>query len=320
MKCPSCNVEMEPLVAGIFQCPQCRKIVKPKDEKSEEISKEGEKTEEFLEGDYFHTQLTLNKEYEICEKGIIVNKTEIRVLAALICHSALLKSERYIRISWWKTYQHAGMLKIYDNQVLNNLITALEKIDESFDDLWNWKGSYGKKDQETDEDDLEKKKKLDIIKYRILENKTCPNCQKKMEKHKSHYICQHCSEIVILEGFNQPIFNIDSNDLDLRFHSNFPINFYMPTSGITIKWLVGEWKAVVVIYSNNNPNKRWLRFYWWTRDFSKLMKYGQREMAEGTQMGWKAQRGVSSPNIYEKKVIRPLINALKKISSELNWK
>jgi hypothetical protein len=231
----------------------------------------------------------------------------------------LLKSERYIRISWWKTYQHAGMLKIYDNYVLNNLIKALEKIDESFDELWNWKGSYDKKDPET-EDDLDKKKKLDIIKYRILENKTCPNCQKKMEKHKSHYICQYCSEIVILEGFNQPIFNIDSKDLDLRFHSNFPINFYMPTSGITIKWLVGEWKAIVVIYSNNNPNKRWLRFYWWTRDFSKLIKYGQREMAEGTQMGWKAQRGVSSPNIYDKKIVRPLINALKKISNELNWK
>ena len=319
MKCPSCNVEMEPLVAGIFQCPQCRKIVKHKDKESEEISEEGDKKEEFLDGDYFHTQLTLNKDYEICEKGIIINKTETRVLAALICHSSLLKSDRYIRISWWKTYQHAGMLKIYDNDVLNNIIEALEKFDKSFDDLWNWKGSYDKKNQET-EDDIDKQKKLDIIKYRILENKTCPNCQKKMEKHKSHYICQHCSEIVILEGFNQPIFNIDSKDLDLRFHSNFPINFYLPTSGITIKWLVGEWKAIVVIYSNNNPNKRWLRFYWWTRDFSKLIKYGQREMADGTQMGWKAKRGVSSPNIYDKKEVRPLINALKKISKELNWK
>jgi len=309
---------MEPLVAGIFQCPQCRKILKPKDKNSEQISEETDKKGEYLDGEYFHTQLTLNKEYEICEKGIIISKTEARVLAALICHSTLLKSERYVRISWWKTYQHAGMIKIYDNSVLNNLIKALEKIDEFFDELWNWKGSYGKTNSETKED-ADKNKKLDIIKYRILENKTCPNCQQKMEKHKSHYICQHCSEIVILEGYNQPIFNIDPEDLDLQFHSNFPINFYMPISGITIKWLVGEWKAIVVIYSSNNPNKRWLRFYWWTRDFSKLIKYGQREMAEGTQMGWKAQKGVSSPNIYDKKDIRPLINALKKISNDLNW-
>jgi len=318
MICPSCNVEMEPLVAGIFQCPNCRKIVKPKEKTSKNVSDEDEDKGGFLDGNYFHDQLTLNKEYEICEKGIIIEKTETRVLAALICHSPLLKSERYVRLSWWKTYQHAGMLKIYDNHVLNNLIKALEKFDESFDELWNWKGKFDKKDPKNEED-LEKEKKLDIIKYRILENRTCPNCQQKMEKHKSHYICQHCSEIVILEGYNQPIFNIDSKDLDLRFHSNFPINFYMPTSGITIKWLVGEWKAIVVIYSNNNPNKRWLRFYWWTRDLSKLIKYGQREMTEGTQMGWKAQKGVSSPNIFDKKIIRPMINALKKISNELNW-
>ena len=42
-------------------------------------------------------------------------------------------------------------------------------------------------------------------------------------------------------------------------------------------------------------------------------------MGEGTQMGWKAQKGVSSPNIYDKKLIKPLINALRKISTELNW-
>ncbi|MHA1107073.1 MAG: hypothetical protein ACTSPN_15365 [Promethearchaeota archaeon] len=318
MKCPACDIEMELLIEGIFQCSSCKKIIKAKSADDEEVRKEDSQIGRMIDGEWFHQNLSLNKDYEIAESGILINKTETRVLAALICHSALLKSERYVRISWWKTYQHAGMLKIYDNQVLNNLIKSLEKFDDSFDELWNWKGSFDKKDPET-EDDLEKKKKLDIIKYRILENKTCPNCQKKMEKHKSHYICQHCSEIVILEGFNQPIFNIDSKDLDLRFHSNFPINFYLPTSGITIKWLVGEWKAIVVIYSNNNPNKRWLRFYWWTRDFSKLIKYGQREMAEGTQMGWKAQRGVSSPNIYDKKIIRPLINALKKISDELNW-
>ena len=140
-----------------------------------------------------------------------------------------------------------------------------------------------------------------------------------MDKMKSHYECQHCGEIVVLEGYNQPIFNISPEDLDLMFHANFPINFYLPISGITLKWLMGEWKALAVIYSKDNPNKKWLRFYWWVRDLSNILKYGQREMGNNTQMGWKAQKGISSPNIYDKKFIKPLIIALNNISSELNW-
>jgi hypothetical protein len=42
-------------------------------------------------------------------------------------------------------------------------------------------------------------------------------------------------------------------------------------------------------------------------------------MGEGTQMGWKLQRGVSSPNLYNKKSTRPLIDALKKSAQELKW-
>ena len=42
-------------------------------------------------------------------------------------------------------------------------------------------------------------------------------------------------------------------------------------------------------------------------------------MGNGTQMGWKAQRGLSSPNLYDKKLVKPLIKALKNISNELNW-
>ncbi|MHA2131474.1 MAG: hypothetical protein ACW99L_16030 [Promethearchaeota archaeon] len=140
-----------------------------------------------------------------------------------------------------------------------------------------------------------------------------------MDKKKSHYECQHCGEIVILEGFNQPIFNIKPEDLDMRFHGNFPLNFYLPVSGITVKWLMGEWKGLVVIYSKDNPGRKWLRFYWWIRDLSNILKYGQREMGEGTQMGWKPQRGISSPNVYDKKLIKRIINALKKITIELNW-
>ena len=38
-----------------------------------------------------------------------------------------------------------------------------------------------------------------------------------------------------------------------------------------------------------------------------------------TQMGWKSQRGVSSPNIYDKEILKPLIEALKKIAIEMKW-
>jgi len=309
---------METLVAGIFQCPQCKKIVKQKDKEAE--AKEKNQIEEgvFQDGEYFHKNASLNKQYEICEKGITINKTDNQLFAALICHNAYLKEEKYVRLSWWKNYQHAGMFKIYDKYVLNNLITTLEKIDESFDDIWTWRGKFGRTKQKTEED-LEKEKNLEIIKYRIIENRTCPKCQKKMDKMKSHYECQHCGEIVILEGYNQPIFNILPRNLDLSFHANFPINYYLPVSGITLKWLMGEWKAVVVIYSKDNPNKKWLRFYWWTRDLSNILKYGQREMGNSAQMGWKAQKGISSPNIYNKKLISPLIKALKNISTELKW-
>ena len=318
MNCPSCNIEMEPLVEGIYQCPRCRKILKQKDNSVSKAVEEEEDILGFKDGEYFHSKLSLNKDYEICEKGIVVQSTNTRVLAVLICHSSILKEEKYVRISWWKTYQHAGMFKIYNRAVLQNTIKALEKLDESFDEQWNWKGKFGTKKIKTEEE-KEKEKKLEIIKARIIENRTCPNCQQKMEKHKSHYICQHCSEIVILEGYNQPIFNIDPKDLDLNFQTNYPINFYLPVSGITVKWLVGEWKAIVVIYSKDVESKRWLRFYWWNRDFSNLIKYGQKEMGMNTQMGWKSQRGVSSPNIYDKEILKPLIEALKKIAIEMKW-
>ena len=320
MKCPACNIDMEPLVAGIFQCPQCKKIVKEKDLKGE--AKEKKKIEEgiFMDGEFFHKNVSLNRQYEIAEKGITIIKTPNRWIAVLICHSAYLKSEKYIRLSWWKKsfYQHAGMLKIYDEAVLKNLIISLEMVDENFDEIWSWHGKYQKQKTRTEEEKL-KDKKLDIIKYRIIENRTCPKCQKKMDKMKSHYECSHCGEIVILEGYNQPIFNIKPEDLELKFQSDFPINFYMPVNGITIKWLMGEWKALLVIYSKDNPNKKWLRFYWWARDLRNILKYGQREIGEGTQMGWKAQRGVSSPNIYDKKYVKPIISALKKVGKELNW-
>jgi len=314
MKCPACNVEMKPLVAEIYQCPKCKKIIRKKI--NEELSqKEGYTLNTWVDDPSI---FQLNPKYEVAEKGIVINRSDTRLFAVLICHSAYLKNEKYVRLSWWKSYQHAGMFKIYDKDVLKNIIIALEKINNSFDEIWTWKGKFGKLEPKTKET-LEKEKNLDIIKYRIIENRTCPKCQKKMKKMKSHYECQHCGEIVVLEGYNQPIFNIISKDLDLSFQANFPINYYLPISGVTVKWLMGEWKALAVIHSKDNPNKKWLRFYWWIRDLSNILKYGKSEMGEGTQMGWKAQRGVASPNLYDKKLIKSLVGALKKIEVELNW-
>jgi hypothetical protein len=140
-----------------------------------------------------------------------------------------------------------------------------------------------------------------------------------MNKNKTHYECPHCGEIVILEGHNQPVFNIDASDLKLNFQQSFPINFYLPVAGITIKVLMAEWKAVVVIYSKDNPNKKWLRFYWWTRDLKNYIKYGHRKMGDGSTLGWSAKKGSGTTNMYKRELVKPLIKALIRISQELNW-
>ena len=130
---------MEPLVAGIFQCPQCKKIIKEVDKGAETEEKKEIEEGRFQDGEYFHNNVSLNKQYEICEKGITLNKTPNRWFGVLICHSPYFTSEKYVRLSWWKKslYQHSGMFKIYDSEVLKNIIKSLEKIDKNFDDFWS---------------------------------------------------------------------------------------------------------------------------------------------------------------------------------------
>ncbi|MFX0069778.1 MAG: hypothetical protein ACFFAO_01680, partial [Candidatus Hermodarchaeota archaeon] len=67
MKCPACNIEMEPLVSGIFQCPSCKKILKVED-KSSKIKEQKEVQEgDFQDSDTFPR---LNPQFEIVDKGI----------------------------------------------------------------------------------------------------------------------------------------------------------------------------------------------------------------------------------------------------------
>ena len=139
---------MEQLVQEIFQCPKCKKIIKGQ---IKEIKKKKEvAVGEIQEGDYFHNNASLNKKYEICEKGITISKSPNRWVAALLCHSSYLSSSKYIRLSWWKKEinTHAGFFKITESIVLDNLIKSLKKINSSFDEYWgNFKGFEKKKNR-----------------------------------------------------------------------------------------------------------------------------------------------------------------------------
>jgi len=165
MKCPNCgNSELKTLVEGIWQCPKCNKIIKNKIESNEE--EPGEST--FESGDFFIRNTGLNKKYEICEKGIIISKTPKFMIAALICHSPSFPNSKYIRISWFKNsiYLHAGMIKITESSELNNLIKCLEKIDNDFDQDFNF--NTAENDTELDFEEQEDLFKLDGTK--------CPKC------------------------------------------------------------------------------------------------------------------------------------------------
>ena len=50
---------MESLVEGIFQCPQCKKIVKQKEKESQAKEKVRIDEGEFQEGSYFHKNASL---------------------------------------------------------------------------------------------------------------------------------------------------------------------------------------------------------------------------------------------------------------------
>ena len=80
---------------------------------------------------------------------------------------------------------------------------------------------------------------------------------------------------------------------------------------------MGEWKAIVIIYAKENPEKRWLRFYWWRRDLQEYIK-SEYTFGMGQSLKWEPRKGTLSPNMYEKKLIKPTIAAIKKMKDLLS--
>jgi len=202
------------------------------------------------------------------------------------------------------------MIKITESAELTNLVKILEKIDRDFDDDFN---KITKTEDVQISDD-------EIIEFKFKDNK-CPKCGLKMKKSRNarYYTCESCGEIVILED-GRPIFDFPTEKLPLTYSSNFPINYYIPERGVTFKWLMGEWKAVVIIFNKTNPDKRFLRFYWWTRNLQDYIKSDYSGGGPSTSLlGWVSRKGVGMTNIYDKSLIEPLIQALKMEKKELNW-
>ncbi|MHA1775387.1 MAG: hypothetical protein ACTSWC_01360 [Promethearchaeota archaeon] len=308
--CPACGkAELVELIPGVKSCPNCKKMFRreiPKEKPS--IKEEGE----ILEGEFFMKNTSLNPKWEIADKGITIFREKNKSwFAVLLCHSPSFELVKYIRLSWWKKSinSHAGMFKIQDLEVLENLIIALKRIDALFDDNFN-----PKKEVTISYDPIPERSNS-AAKFPTFDEskRICPKCGRKMNrsKNKRFYECERCGEIVIMEE-GKPIFDLPAKSLPLAFTSNFPINFYLPDYGISVKIGMADWKAAVIIHAKENPEKKWLRFYWWTRNLQQYMT-SQYSLGGGQGLRWETKKGVMSPNIYEKKHLKALIDALEKM-------
>jgi ribosomal protein L37AE/L43A len=320
MKCPTCNVELKPLVAGIFECPKCKKIIK---NKVEEKPLEKSDTIAFEAGEWFQKNTGINIKYEVCKKGIVVEKSPKYMLALLICSSPDLPDSYYLRISWFKDSinLHHGMIKVTEPAELVNLIKVLEKFDKDFDDNFSRILTDSEKPKQKRTRRIIEQDDENLDEIFTFKDNLCPKCHLKMKKAKNnkYFECESCGEIVVLED-GKPIFDVPTDRLPLSYSGNFPVNFYVPEIGITFKWLMAEWKAAVIIYAKENPDKKWLRLYWWNRDLQDYINSAFSMAGNAaSSLAWNAKKGVGSPNIYDKKQIRSLIDALNRIKIELKW-
>ncbi|MCF2139320.1 MAG: transposase [Candidatus Lokiarchaeota archaeon] len=312
-KCPSCGkAELVEMIPGLRMCPSCNKMFRSSDSSSA-MAKESIGI--IKEGEYFMNNTSLNPKWEIAEKGITIFREKNKSwMAVLLCHSPSFESIKYIRLSWWKKSinSHAGMFKIQDIDVLENTIIALKRIDAMFDDSFNVKAGTT-----IDYDPVPERVNFTSELPKFNETKRiCPKCGRKMNRssNKRFYECERCGEIVIMEE-GKPIIDLPASSLPLAFSSNFPINYYLPDYGISVKIGMADWKAIVIIHAKENPEKKWLRFYWWTRN---LQQYMTNKYSLGSAQGlrWETKKGLLSPNIYEKAHIPRIIDALEKMREE----
>lgn len=312
-QCPACGkAELIELIPGVRTCPSCKKMFRgPTPETETPKIVEGE----ILEGEYFMKNTSLNAKWEIADKGITIYRERNKWwMAVLLCHSPSFENIKYVRLSWWKKSinAHAGMFKIQDMDVLENTIIALKRIDALFDDTFNPKpGVTISYDPIPERKDIEQEfPTFDESKRR------CPKCNWKMNrsKNKRYFECERCGEVVVMEE-GKPIYDLPSKTMPLAFSSNYPINYYLPDYGISLKIGMADWKAVVIIHAKENPEKKWLRFYWWTRYLQKYMT-AEYSLGSGQGLRWETKKGVMSPNLYEKSQIPPLITALETMRKE----
>ena len=294
------------MVPGLYECPKCKTIIQEK-KKEEEKPKDLSITS----GDWFMRNTKLNAKYEICEEGVIAFQDDKYMIAALICHSPDFPNSNYIRISWFKEHVHIhwGMIKIREKAVLQNTIQALKMIEKNFDEEFNWIG----------EGDTPADPTLNDVEFlnHVIKERKCLVCGKTLKKRKKFYECENqmCGELfVIVDGM--PLFDYPAEKLPLRFVKNLPIAFYLPIAGVTTQMNVGDWKAISVIYKDSNPDRKWLRFYWWTRNLQPYLRSELTiDMEANKSLTWSSRRGVKSPNIYDKAIVKPLIDALEKIDT-----
>ena len=310
-KCSACNQgELVELVPGVLQCNNCRKVFKGGDIPTEEKKKVEEHG--VLDGDWWMDNTTLSKKWEIADSGITVAREKNKWwMAVLLCHMPSFSDFKYIRISWWKKSinKHSGMIQIKSLEECENFIQALKRIDEYFDENFTlvkkmtFEPAPGRKELEENEI-FDMKKRL------------CPNCGNKMTKKRTarYFECIRCGEIILIQE-EQPLFNVPDEKLPLSFSTNYPVNYYLPDYGITTKIHMADWKAILIIHSKDNPDKKWLRFYWWNRDLQSYMQGGY-GMGADRGLKWEAKKGVFSPNLYEKEHIPLMIEALETMQKE----
>lgn len=311
--CSSCGKgELKELVPGVRQCSVCKKIFKDKIVVTEKVVAP---TAQLLSGEYFMKEHALNPKWEIADMGITIEREENKSwYAVVMCHSPEFEKTKIIRLSWWKKSinEHAGMFKMTEMGELDNTILALERIDEEFDENFEPKGKI------TDANHPSRPAQEIQLNF-DMKKKECPKCKFKMKfggKNKRFLECERCGEIVVLEN-QQPVMDIPSEKLPLCFSGNFPVNYYLPYYGISVRVGMAEWKAIVIIYAKENPSKKWLRFYWWARDLQAYITSPFTfDVEKKSGLGWEAKKGTLSPNIYEKRLLKPTIDALKKMKEE----